>query len=127
MSDSSKKPDRKSHTISDHQYGEDFYHSHDDEEGADHDHDDFAADGSIENNPIWIADNVSLLSVGIDIGSPGTPGGIFRPALRRPGDGHFCRRNSLPPRNNHQTPGRLTPLQNQDPHSYRSPGRILEH
>src|SRR5260221_14774795 len=109
MSDSSKKPDRKSHTISDHQYGEDFYHSHDDEEGADHDHDDFAADGSIENNPIWIADNVSLLSVGIDIGSPGTPGGFFPLAPGRRGAGlspppPVGRRATTPP-----TPGRFAP------------------
>ena len=119
MNDTTKKSDRKSHTISDHQYGEDFYHSHDDEEFPDHDHDDFADDGSIENNPIWIADNVTLISVGIDIGSSGTQVVFSRLALRRRGEDLSSRyivesRDTI-----YQSPVALTP--------YQSETRIDEH
>src|SRR3954470_18889423 len=67
MTDPDDKPDR--HTVADHRLGSDLAHVHDGD--ADHDHDDFV-DGPIEDNPLWIADNVTLTSVGIDIGSAGT-------------------------------------------------------
>src|ERR1041384_7437280 len=57
------------HTLADHRLGADLAHSHDGD--ADHDHDDFD-DGPIEDNPLWIADNVTLTSVGIDMGWAGT-------------------------------------------------------
>ena len=119
MSDSTKKSDKKSHTISDHQYGEDFYHSHDGEDSADHDHDDFADDGSIENNPIWIADNVMLISVGIDIGSSGTQVVFSRLALRRRGEDLSSRYIVESRETIYQSPVALTP--------YQSETRIDEH
>ena len=67
MADPDDKPSR--HTLADHRLGADLAHVHDGD--ADHDHDDFV-DGPIEENPLWIADNVTLTSVGIDIGSAGT-------------------------------------------------------
>src|SRR3954464_4500425 len=67
MADPDDKPDR--HTVADHRLRSDFAHVHDGD--ADHDHDDFV-DGPIEDNPLWIADNVTLTSVGIDIGAAGT-------------------------------------------------------
>src|SRR2546430_5358828 len=69
MTDPDDKPDR--HTVTDHRLGSDLAHVHDGD--ADHDHDDFI-DGPIEDNPLWIADNVTLTSVGIDIGSAGAHG-----------------------------------------------------
>ncbi len=57
------------HTIGDHTMG-DVFHEHAGEE--DHDHDDYEGDGPLEDNPLWIQDNVHLTSVGIDIGSSGT-------------------------------------------------------
>src|SRR5258706_3537524 len=126
MSDSSKKPDRKSHTISDHHYGEDFYHSHDDGEGADHDHDDFAVDGSIENNPIWIADNVSLLSVGIDIGSSGTQVVFSRLALRRSGEDMSSRYIVESRETIYQSPVALTPYQSETRIDERALGEIID-
>jgi ethanolamine utilization protein EutA len=69
-----------SHTLADHRLGADLAHSHDGE--ADHDHDDFD-DGPIEDNPLWIADNVTLVSVGIDIGSAGTQVIFSKVHLRR--------------------------------------------
>src|SRR6266849_5634231 len=62
MTDPNDKPNR--HTVADHRLGSDLAHVHDGD--ADHDHDDFV-DGPIEDNPLWIADNVTLTSVGIDI------------------------------------------------------------
>src|SRR5438270_12322324 len=78
MTDSDDKPDR--HTVADHQLGADLAHVHDG--NADHDHDDFG-DGPIEDNPLWIADNVTLTSVGIDIGSAGTQVIFSKVHLRR--------------------------------------------
>jgi ethanolamine utilization protein EutA (predicted chaperonin) len=50
----------------------------------DHDHD--LADDPIEANPIWQQDNVTLHSVGIDIGSAGTQVVFSRLHLRRMGE-----------------------------------------
>lgn len=58
-----------SHSIDDHMFGDFFPHEHGAD--ADHDHDDIDP-GPLEDNPIWQRDNVSLQSVGIDIGSAGT-------------------------------------------------------
>jgi ethanolamine utilization protein EutA len=79
-----KKPDQpetKTHALADHLGGEALNHQHD---GAfDHDHDDFEADGPLEENPLFIQDNVALTSVGIDIGSSGTQVIFSRIHLRR--------------------------------------------
>ncbi len=48
----------------------------------DHVHDDDVA-GALEDNPIWQQDNVTLHSVGIDIGSSGTQVVFSRLHLRR--------------------------------------------
>ena len=70
----------KAHTLTDHRLGSDLTHVHDGD--ADHDHDDFV-DGPVEDNPLWIADNVTLTSVGIDIGSAGTQVIFSKVHLRR--------------------------------------------
>jgi len=57
------------HTMNEHA-GQVLFHEHD--EDADHEHDEFQYDGPIEDNPLWQQDNVTLKSVGIDIGSSGT-------------------------------------------------------
>ncbi len=64
-----KKPKSERHTLNDHMFGDFYPHDHDGD--ADHDHDDIDP-GPLEDNPIWQRDNVSLTSVGIDIGSSGT-------------------------------------------------------
>src|SRR5258707_5535929 len=90
---------KSSHTLADHVYGLDLAHTHDGY--ADHDHD-FPDEAPLEENPIWIADHVSLMTVGIDIGSPRTQVNFSRLKLRplrqdlsRP---YFlvCRPNLLP-------------------------------
>src|ERR671936_477133 len=85
------RPNR--HTLADHKLGADLAHSHDGD--ADHDHDDIFDDGPVEDNPLWIADNVTLTSVGIEIGSAGTQGVFSQVDLRRLGEGvtrpHYIR------------------------------------
>jgi ethanolamine utilization protein EutA len=79
-----RRPDQteaKPHALADHLNGQEVTHQHD---GAfDHDHDDFEADGPLEDNPLWVQDNVALTSVGIDIGSSGTQVIFSRIHLRR--------------------------------------------
>ena len=76
-----EKPVEGGHNLADHVYGQYLAHEH---EGlADHDHDDFEADGPLEENPLWIQDNVTLTSVGVDIGSSGTQVIFSKIHLRR--------------------------------------------
>ena len=70
-----------SHSLADHTMGQGWSHEHGAD--ADHEHDDFDDDGPLEENPLWIADNVNLTSVGIDIGSSGTQVIFSRIHLRR--------------------------------------------
>jgi ethanolamine utilization protein EutA len=78
---------KKGHTLADHSLGEDLAHAHQGDADHDHDHDhDGGSDGPIEENPIWIADHVTLSSVGIDIGSSGTQVIFSRLNLRRFGE-----------------------------------------
>jgi ethanolamine utilization protein EutA len=74
------KPD---HTVADHAMGLELAHTHDGY--ADHDHD-FPEEMPLTENPIWIADHVSLTTVGIDIGSSGTQVIFSRINLRRLGE-----------------------------------------
>ncbi len=74
---------KPSHTVADHVLGLDLAHTHDGY--ADHDHD-FPDEVPLEENPIWIADHVSLTTVGIDIGSSGTQVIFSRINLRRLGE-----------------------------------------
>jgi ethanolamine utilization protein EutA len=73
---------KQSHTVADHVLGLDLAHTHDGY--ADHDHD-FPDELPLEENPIWIADHVTLTTVGIDIGSSGTQVIFSRIHLRRLG------------------------------------------
>src|SRR6478752_10346131 len=74
---------KQSHTLSDHVLGQDFVHEHDGDADHDHDHFEFDADGPLEENPIWIQDHVTLVTVGIDIGSSGTQVIFSKINLRR--------------------------------------------
>ena len=74
---------KSAHTVADHVLGLDLAHTHDGY--ADHDHD-FPEDTPLEENPIWIADHVTLTTVGIDVGSSGTQVIFSRVNLRRLGE-----------------------------------------
>ena len=69
------------HSMNEHAKGLSWAHEH--AEDADHDHDEFDADVPLEQNPLWIQDNVTLISVGIDIGSSGTQVIFSKIRLRR--------------------------------------------
>jgi len=76
-------PDQKPlHRLDDHLLGMDPMHSHEDGE-ADHDHDDPGADYDPTSSSLWLQDNITLHSVGIDIGSAGTQVIFSRVQLRR--------------------------------------------
>src|SRR5882757_2053054 len=109
MTDPDDKPDR--HTVADHQFGSDLAHSHDGE--ADHDHDDFV-DGPIEENPLWIADNVTLTSVGIDIGSAGTQVIFSKIHLRRLSEELTSRYYVVGRETLFRSPVALTPYQSEE-------------
>src|SRR5260221_7127920 len=83
MTDADEPKTKSSHPLGDHVYGLDLEHTHDGY--ADHDHD-FPDESPLEENPIWIADHVSLMTVGIDIGSSGTQVIFSRVNLRRLGE-----------------------------------------
>jgi ethanolamine utilization protein EutA len=109
MDESDNRP--KAHTLADHRLGADLAHVHDGD--ADHDHDDFT-DGPIEDNPLWIADNVTLTSVGIDIGSAGTQVIFSKVHLRRLSEEltsryYVVKRDTL-----FRSPVALTPYQNDE-------------
>jgi ethanolamine utilization protein EutA len=77
---------KRRHTLADHLYGSDHDHVHGDG-SADHDHDhDLGPAGPLEENPLWLHDNLSLASVGIDIGSAGTQVIFSRLHMRRLGE-----------------------------------------
>ncbi len=69
------------HSMGEHTMGLSWAHVH--AEDADHDHDEFDSDVPLEENPLWIQDNVTLVSVGIDIGSSGTQVIFSKIHLRR--------------------------------------------
>jgi len=81
MADDEKK--KPGHTLADHLYGRDVVHVHADDADHDHDHDFDDDDGPLEDNPLWRQDNVTLTTVGIDIGSSGTQVIFSRVHLRR--------------------------------------------
>lgn len=109
MADRPDKP--KGHTLADHQLGADLAHVHDGD--ADHDHDDFV-DGPVEDNPLWIADNVTLTSVGIDIGSAGTQVIFSRVHLRRLSEDLTSRYYVVNRETLFRSPVALTPYQSEE-------------
>jgi ethanolamine utilization protein EutA len=105
-------PPKKTHTLADHSLGADLAHTHDGE--ADHDHDDFDFDGPVEDNPLWLSDNVSLTSVGIDIGSAGTQVIFSRVDLRRMGEELTSRYYVVGRETLFRSPVALTPYQSEE-------------
>ena len=122
---------RKPHSLTDHLYGEEYNHVHDGEDGADHDHDhdhdDFGgADGSPEDNALWVQDNVSLTSVGIDIGSAGTQVVFSRLKLRRRGEDLSSRYMVVSRETVFQSPVALTPYQSEERIDDEALGKIID-
>jgi ethanolamine utilization protein EutA len=109
MDDPKDRP--KGHTLADHRLGADLTHVHGGD--ADHDHDDFV-DGPVEDNPLWIADNVTLTSVGIDIGSAGTQVVFSKVHLRRLSEDLTSRYYVVGRETLFRSPVTLTPYQSEE-------------
>jgi len=102
--------DRKpSHTVADHLLGQDVVHEHDGDADHDHDHFEFESDERLEENPIWIQDHVTLVTVGMDIGSSGTQVIFSRINLRRYGEDLTSRYYVVSRETLFQSPVALTP------------------
>lgn len=125
MNDPENRPEPRPHTLADHRYGQDFGHTHDGAD-ADHDHDDLGPEGPLEENALWIQDHVSLLSVGIDIGSAGTQVVFSRLNLRRPGEDLTSRYVVVSRETLFQSPVALTPYQSEERIDDRALGTIID-
>src|SRR6516225_3926991 len=109
MAEADDKEPAGGHTLTDHLYGENIVHEHDEYTDHDHDHFEFDDDGPIEQNPIWLQDHVTLVSVGIDIGSAGTQVIFSRINLRRYGEDLTSRYYVVSRETLFQSPVALTP------------------
>src|SRR6266571_4253640 len=107
MADADDK--KQSHSLTDHVLGQDFVHEHDGDADHDHDHFEFDDDTPLEQNPIWIQDHVTLVTVGIDIGSSGTQVIFSRINLRRYGEDLTSRYYVVSRETLFQSPVALTP------------------
>ncbi|TMH48443.1 MAG: recombinase, partial [Betaproteobacteria bacterium] len=105
---------KRPHKLEDHLHGRDYDHSHDADEEVDHDHDHYETDGRLEDNALWIQDHVSLLSVGIDIGSSGTQVIFSRINLRRMGEELSSRYFVVSRETLFQSPVSLTPYRSEE-------------
>jgi ethanolamine utilization protein EutA len=124
MAETEDQKEKNPHTLQDHALGQDFKHEH---EGlADHDHDDFGDDVPLEENPLWIADNVILISVGIDIGSSGTQVIFSRLHLRRMAEELSSRYYVVSRETLYQSPVVLTPYESETRISDVRLGEILD-
>ncbi|CAN0020616.1 unnamed protein product, partial [Phaeothamnion confervicola] len=112
------------HSLGDHVLGDARFHEHGPD--ADHDHDEDFDDGPLEQNPLWIADNVRLTSVGIDIGSSGTQVIFSRLHLRRMAEDLSSRYHVVHRETIFQSPVALTPYESETRISDVALGKILD-
>src|ERR1700745_4350838 len=114
------------HTLADHVLGQDVAHAHDGEADHDHDHFEVDADERLEENPIWIQDHVTLVTVGVDIGSA-VPQVIFsRINLRRYGEDLTSRYYVVSRETLYQSPVALTPYQSEERIDDAGLGKIID-
>src|SRR3954462_2673667 len=121
-----KKP--PGHNLADHLLGENIVHVHEGDEASDHAHDhfEFDEDGPLEQNPIWLQDHVTLVSVGIDIGSAGTQVIFSRINLRRSGERPGSRYYVVSRETLYQSPNALTPYQSEERIDDAALGKIID-
>lgn len=110
---------KRRHSLADHVHGED--HDHDHDHDADHDH-----DSSVEENPLWLQDNISLSSVGIDIGSAGTQVIFSRLHMRRMSEELSSRYFVVERETLYQSPVALTPYASETRIDEDALGRIID-
>ncbi len=116
----------KKHSLVDHMMGEGGLHSHaEGEYDHDHDHDDFG-DHDLENDSLWQQDHLTLVSVGIDIGSSGTQVIFSRVYMRRLAEALTSRYFVVKSETLHQSPVVLTPYQSETRIDERAVGDIVD-
>jgi ethanolamine utilization protein EutA len=117
---------QKKHSLADHLMGEGGLHSHaEGEYDHDHDHDDFG-DHDLENDALWQQDHLTLVSVGIDIGSSGTQVIFSRVYMRRMAEALTSRYFVVKRETLHQSPVVLTPYQSETRIDERAVGAIVD-
>ncbi|MBI2189487.1 MAG: ethanolamine ammonia-lyase reactivating factor EutA [Acidobacteria bacterium] len=118
---------KKRHTLEDHLLGMDPMHSHDEGEADhDHDHDDVGGEYDPTTTGLWAQDNITLLSVGIDIGSAGTQVVFSRVQLRRLAEALTSRYYVVERETVHQSPVALTPYVSDERIDEQAIGRIVD-
>ena len=120
-------PERKPHTLQDHLLGVDGVHEHeeDSDHDHDHDHDDFA-DFDPDTDALWQQDRLTLLSVGIDIGSSGTQVIFSRVHMRRLSEELTSRYSIVDRETLYQSPVALTPYLSEERIDERAVGDIID-
>ena len=116
----------KKHSLLDHLMGEGGMHEHaEGEYDHDHDHDDIG-DYDLENDSLWLQDHITLVSVGIDIGSSGTQVIFSRVYMRRLAEELTSRYFVVKRETLHQSPVVLTPYQSETRIDERAVGDIID-
>jgi ethanolamine utilization protein EutA len=116
----------KKHTLVDHLMGEGGLHAHaEGEYDHDHDHDDLG-EHDLENDALWQQDHITLVSVGIDIGSSGTQVIFSRIYMRRLAEELTSRYFVVKRETLHQSPVVLTPYLSETRIDERAVGDIVD-
>src|SRR5271155_4859477 len=113
MSDPEDKK-KAAHTLADHVYGLNIVHEHGEDSDHDHDYDFENDDVPLEDNPLWRLDFLSLMTVGIDIGSSGTQVIFSRVNMRRMSEDLTSRYYVVSRETLFQSPVALTPYQSEE-------------
>lgn len=126
MSDDPSTPRR--HSLDDHLLGLDPLHDHGDEEADhDHDHDDTGGEYDPTTTSLWQQDNLTLTSVGIDIGSAGTQVVFSRVRLRRLSEELTSRYYVVDRDTLYQSPVALTPYLSDQRIDDQAIGALIDH
>ena len=125
MSDSPE--DRRPHSLEDHLLGMDPAHSHEGGEADhDHDHDEVGGEYDPTTSSLWLQDNITLMTVGIDIGSAGTQVVFSRVHLRRLSEQLTSRYFVVARETVYQSPVALTPYLGEERIDDQEVGRIID-
>ena len=118
---------KRPHLLEDHLLGMDPMHEHEDGEADhDHDHDDIGGEYDPTTSSLWLQDNITLLSVGIDIGSAGTQVIFSRVQLRRLSEELTSRYFVVDRETVYQSPVALTPYLDEERIDDQAIGRIID-
>ena len=121
-------PERKKpHLLEDHLLGMDPMHTHDGEDADhDHDHDDLGGEYDPTTTSLWLQDNITLVSVGVDIGSAGTQVVFSRMRLRRLSEALTSRYFVVGRETIYQSPVALTPYLSEERIDDQAIGHIID-